>query len=63
MNNYTLTKIQEVYFDLCDILEKNDYSKTKIKGFYEFDDLREFLTEQKNKLAEIETAIDLERVK
>lgn len=61
MNHSTLTKIQEVYFDLCDILEHNDYSKTKIKGLYEFDDLREFLEEQRNKLAEIETAIDLER--
>ena len=62
MNKYTLTKIQEVYFDLCDILENNDYSKTKVKGLYEFDDLREFLTEQRNKLAEIERNIDLERV-
>jgi hypothetical protein len=57
----TLTKIQEVYFDLCDILDNNDYSKVKIKGLEEFDNLREFLIEQKNKLAEIEAAIDLER--
>ncbi len=63
MNNYTLTKIQEVYYDLCDILEKNDYSKTRIKGFAEFEDLREFLTEQKNKLAEIEIAVNVERGK
>jgi hypothetical protein len=57
----TLTKIQEVYFDLCDIIDNNDYSKVKIKGLEEFDNLREFLIEQKNKLAEIEAAIDLER--
>lgn len=61
MNNSTLTKIQEVYFDLCDILEHNDYSKTKIKGLSEFDDLREFLEEQRRKLAEIEIALDMER--
>ena len=62
MTTNTLTLVQEVYFDLCDILENNDYSKTKVKGLYEFDDLREFLTEQRNKLAEIERNIDLERV-
>lgn len=55
----TLTTLQEVYFDLCDILEHNDYSKTKIKGFEEFDDLREFLIEQRNKLAELETRLDI----
>lgn len=62
MNN-TLTTIQEVYFDLCDILDNNDYSKVKIKGFYEFEDLREFLIEQKNKLAEIELRLDIKEVK
>ncbi len=58
MNN-TLTTVQEVYFDLCDILEKNDYSDIKIEGLYEFDDLREFLIEQKNKLAELELRLDI----
>lgn len=61
MNN-TLTTIQEVYFDLCDILENNDYSDIKIEGLYEFDDLREFLIEQKNKLAEIELRLDIKEV-
>jgi hypothetical protein len=58
MNN-TLTTVQEVYFDLCDILENNDYSDIKIEGLYEFDDLREFLIEQKNKLAELELRLDI----
>ena len=62
MNN-TLTTVQEVYFDLCDILENNDYSDVKIDGLYEFDDLREFLIEQKNKLAEIELRLDIKEVK
>ena len=55
----TLTTVQEVYFDLCDILENNDYSDIKIEGLYEFDDLREFLIEQKNKLAELELRLDI----
>lgn len=62
MNN-TLTAVQEVYFDLCDILENNDYSDVKIEGLYEFEDLREFLIEQKNKLAEIELRLDIKEVK
>lgn len=55
----TLTTVQEVYFDLCDILENNDYSDIKVDGLYEFDDLREFLIEQKNKLAELELRLDI----
>lgn len=63
MSNKTLTQVQEVYFDLCDILDNNDYSKVKIKGLAEFEDLREFLIEQKNKLAEIELRLDIKEVK
>lgn len=62
MNN-TLTTVQEVYFDLCDILDNNDYSDIKIEGLHEFEDLREFLIEQKNKLAEIELRLDIKEVK
>lgn len=62
MNN-TLTTVQEVYFDLCDILENNDYSNIKVDGLYEFDDLREFLIEQKNKLAELELRLDIKEGK
>lgn len=58
MANNTLTTVQEIYFDICDILDNNDYSKVKVKGLEEFDDLREFLTEQKNKLAELELRIE-----
>lgn len=59
----TLTTVQEVYFDLCDILENNDYSNIKVDGLYEFDDLREFLIEQKNKLAELELRLDMKEGK
>ena len=63
MANNTLTTVQEVYFDLCDILENNDYSNIKVDGLYEFDDLREFLIEQKNKLAELELRLDMKEGK
>ena len=52
----TITKLQEVYFDLCDLLNSKQIDYIAISGFQEFDTLREFLEEQKNKLAEIEGA-------
>jgi hypothetical protein len=54
MNQSTLTKIQEIYFDLCDILNHNDLDNVEIEGFEEFDTVREFLLEQKTKIEEIE---------
>ncbi len=54
MNQSTLTKIQEIYFDLCDILKHNDLDNVEIEGFEEFDTVREFLLEQKTKIEEIE---------
>ena len=51
------TLVQEVYFDLCDLLDHNKLNK-KIKGFYEFEDLQEFIEEQKAKLSQIEHMID-----
>lgn len=50
----TITKLQEVYFDLCDLLNSRQIDNITLSGFQEFDTLREFLEEQKNKLAEIE---------
>jgi len=50
----TITKVQEVYFDLCDLLNSRQIDNINLIGFHEFDTLREFLQEQKNKLAEIE---------
>jgi hypothetical protein len=58
MTTNTLTLVQEVYFDLCDILDNNELDD-RIKGFYEFDSIRDFITEQKQKLARIEKALDL----
>jgi hypothetical protein len=58
MSRNTLTLVQEVYFDLCDLLDYNELSES-LEGFTcEFDDMREFITEQRRKLALIERDLD-----
>jgi hypothetical protein len=57
MTTNTLTLVQEVYFDLCDILDNNELDD-KIEGLYEFDTVRDFVYEQKAKLARIERFLD-----
>lgn len=52
-----LTTVQEVFFDLCDLLENNDLDET-IEGFEEFGTLREFIIEQREKLAQIENLVE-----
>lgn len=59
MSTNTLTLVQEVYFDLCDILDNNELDD-RIKGFSEFDSIRDFMIEQKQKLARIEKALDFQ---
>ena len=59
MSTNTLTLIQEVYFDLCDLLDNNELAE-KIEGFYEFEDLRDFIHEQKQKISQIERYLDKE---
>jgi len=61
MSTNTLTLIQEVYFDLCDLLDNNELDD-RIEGFYEFDSLRDFITEQRQKMARIEKALDFKEV-
>lgn len=60
MQNTTLSMIQEVYFDLCDILDHNELNQ-KIEGFFEFESLRDFLHEQRQRMAQIETQLDLNK--
>jgi hypothetical protein len=60
MNTKTLTSLQEVYFDLCDLLNSSQVDDFSISGFQEFDTLREFLEEQKNKIERIESTIETE---
>lgn len=61
MDKATLTQLQEVYFDICDLLDNNELDDA-IEGFFEFDTLRQCLEEQRRKLAQIELSMDLERV-
>jgi hypothetical protein len=51
-----LTTIQEIYFDLCDLLENNGdaLANIPIEGFSEFETLGEFLEEQKAKVGWLE---------
>lgn len=52
---YNLDQLQEVYFDICDIIMSNPkLMQTKVEGLSEFDTLGEFLACQKEKLSEIE---------
>jgi hypothetical protein len=55
MNN--LHNLQEIYFDLVDLIENNpNLLKIKIDGLEEFSNLGEFLFEQKTKLEIIESS-------
>lgn len=45
-----LTTLQEVFFDLCDILEGDEINDIVLTEFSEFETLREFLEEQKEKV-------------
>ena len=51
----TITTIQEVFFDLCDLIDSGQIDDFQLSGFQEFETLREFLIEQRDKLAQIET--------
>lgn len=45
-----LTTLQEIYFDLCDLIDSGDIDDIAISEPAEFETLREFLVEQRNKL-------------
>jgi hypothetical protein len=57
MTTKLLTLVQEVYFDLCNILDNNELDD-KIDGLYEFDTVRDFIYEQRAKLTRIERMLD-----
>ena len=57
MSTNTLTLVQEVYFDLCDLLDNNELDD-RIEGLQEFDTVRDFIYEQRAKLARIERMLD-----
>lgn len=53
----TLTTIQEIFFDLCDLLDSGQIDGIKLEGFEEFETLREFIEEQKMKIEQVEEAL------
>jgi hypothetical protein len=54
MTKQQLTLLQEVYFDICDLIESKQIDDISIAGFEEFETVLEFLQEQKEKLSQIE---------
>jgi len=52
-----IEQIQCVYFDLSDLLEKLDCAAIKLEDFEEFENLQEFIIEQKQKMADLEISI------
>lgn len=56
MKNSTLTLLQEVYFDICDAIDGNSY---KALGY---DDRKDFLLAQRDKLEQIERDLTNEQV-
>ena len=54
MNKSTSTLLQEVYFDICDRLYGNSYKDLS------YDNEKEFLQVQKDKLEAIERALTIE---
>ena len=57
MSTQLINLVQEIYFDFCDILDHNEL-EMMLDGFQEFDDLREFILEQKHKISQIEKIIE-----
>jgi hypothetical protein len=53
----TLTKLQEVYFDLKDLLNSGEIDDIVLDGFQEFETLREFIEEQIDKIEQVEEDI------
>ena len=54
MNENTITLVQEIYFDICDRLYGNSYKDLS------YDNEKEFLQVQKDKLEAIERALTIE---
>lgn len=50
MDGKMLTALQEIYFDLCDLIDSGQVDDIAISEPEEFETLREFLVEQRNKL-------------
>lgn len=58
MSENQITLLQEIYFDLCDLIDSGQIDDIALSGFSEFDTLLEFMTEQKEKLSVIEEGLE-----
>lgn len=56
MKNSTLTLVQEVYFDICDAIYGNSYKELG------YDNKKDFLLAQRDKLEQIEKDLTNEQV-
>ena len=54
ISHKTITALQEVYFDICDLLDSGQADDIQITEPEEYDTLREFLEAQKANLELIE---------
>lgn len=50
MDAKLLTTLQEIYFDLCDLIDSGEIDDIAISEPAEFETLRDFLVEQRTKL-------------
>lgn len=61
VDNLALIKLQEVYFDICDAINNDLFMFNKNSEIpQEFDSIKDWLMEQKNKLEKIELLIKAE---
>lgn len=50
MDAKLLTSLQEIYFDLCDLIDSGQVHDIALTEFQEFNTVLEFLEEQRDKL-------------
>lgn len=51
MTDANKTTLQEIYFDLCDLIESGQAHDIALTDFAEFSTMLEFLEEQRDKIA------------
>jgi len=51
MTDQDQTTLQEIYFDLCDLIDSGQAHDIALTDFAEFSTMLEFLEEQRDKLA------------
>ena len=51
MTHANQTTLQEIFFDLCDLIDSGQVDDIALSDFAEFSTLSEFLIEQRDKIA------------